>query len=338
MSHEDVHRGRRDQGQLVSLLLRALPGEMLRQYRNVVLTVPQRGQGDQEQVQPVEQVFAELAVPDTLRQVLVRSADDADVGLLVFRRADGQDLLVLDRPQQLGLQLHGHVADLVEEKRPAVCRPEQPPLVAVGARERSFLVPEQDALEQACADGRTVERLERTLDPAAPAMDLVRDQLLARARLAHHEDIAIGLRRTLDQAVHVLHRLAGADERAEALSGRRRFGGSAWRLSGRLLDHLAQLVRVGWLGQVVLRPRPHRLDHHVNVAQRREHNDRQRGPELLELAEDGQPLALVHLAKLGRHDDVLEDQGYVVAFAQNLQSVRSAFGTDHLVPAQNLTH
>ena len=47
-------------------------------------------------------------------------------------RADGQDLLVLDRAQQLGLGRTGQLADLVEEDRARAGGDEQPVVIAVG--------------------------------------------------------------------------------------------------------------------------------------------------------------------------------------------------------------
>ena len=56
--------------------------------------------------------------------------------------------LVLDRLQQLGLQVVGQLADLVEEQRTAVGLFDQSPVAALGAGEGAGLVAEQLRLQQ----------------------------------------------------------------------------------------------------------------------------------------------------------------------------------------------
>ncbi len=49
----------------------------------------------------------------------MRGREDADVDVLGLASAHGRHLAALQHPQQLGLQLGRHVADLVEEEGPA---------------------------------------------------------------------------------------------------------------------------------------------------------------------------------------------------------------------------
>jgi hypothetical protein len=55
----------------------------------------------------------------------VRRRDHAHVDRDRLRRADGPHLALLQDAQQLDLQRHRHVADLVEQQRAAVGRLEQ---------------------------------------------------------------------------------------------------------------------------------------------------------------------------------------------------------------------
>ncbi len=50
--------------------------------------------------------------------------------------------MLLERAQQLGLQVHGQVANLIEKKRALPGRFEQPLFGMLRARERTFHVPE----------------------------------------------------------------------------------------------------------------------------------------------------------------------------------------------------
>ena len=71
--------------------------------------------------------------------------------------AQALELLFLQHAEQLGLQLRGDVADLVEEQRPLVRQLEAADLLADGAGEGALLVAEQLALQEPRGDGRAVE-------------------------------------------------------------------------------------------------------------------------------------------------------------------------------------
>ena len=92
------------------------------------------GHVDLDDVEPVEQVLAELALLDLLLQVLVRRGDHADVHLDALVAADPLELPLLEDAEQLGLHGRRDVADLVEEDRPLVGQLEPP--LAAGCRPR----------------------------------------------------------------------------------------------------------------------------------------------------------------------------------------------------------
>ena len=83
-----------------------------------------------------------------------------------MRAADPLDLALLNRAQQLGLQLVAEVADLVEEQRAAAGELELAELLPDGAGERALLVAEQRALDELLRDGGKVHRHERRLGGA----------------------------------------------------------------------------------------------------------------------------------------------------------------------------
>ena len=78
-----------------------------------------------------------------------------------MRAADALDLALLDRAQQLRLQVVAQVADLVEEQRAARGQLELAELLADGAGERALLVAEQRALDQLAGNRREVDGDER---------------------------------------------------------------------------------------------------------------------------------------------------------------------------------
>ena len=99
--------------------------EVRDQQRDVFAPAVERRHLDVHDVQAVVEVFAELAAHHELLQVAVRGRDHAHVDRDGVGGADGADLVLLQHAQQLHLQAHRHVADLVEQQRAAVGRLEQ---------------------------------------------------------------------------------------------------------------------------------------------------------------------------------------------------------------------
>ena len=124
------------------------PQVVLHQQRQVVAPLAQGGQVDGEDAQPVIQVRPELPLGRPCLQVAVGGRDQPHVGPDRLVAADALERLLLQQPQDLGLQGQRHVADLVEEQRAAVALLELADAAAVGAGEGALLVAEQLALQQ----------------------------------------------------------------------------------------------------------------------------------------------------------------------------------------------
>jgi len=102
---------------------------VVRQQRHVLGPVPQRRQIDGDDVEPVEQVLAELALGDPVLQICVGCGDDPNVNTQRARFADREDLALLEKSQQLGLDVDWQVADFIEEQRAADGGPKHAGLV-----------------------------------------------------------------------------------------------------------------------------------------------------------------------------------------------------------------
>src|SRR5471032_473401 len=109
---------------------------------------PQRRQRNGDDVQPVEQVLAELVLFHQLRQIGVRRGDDAHVDLDRLDRAEAHEFFFLDDAEEFGLSLQVNVADLVEEDRAAIRDFEEATLRRNRAGERALHVTEETRLEQ----------------------------------------------------------------------------------------------------------------------------------------------------------------------------------------------
>ncbi len=93
---------------------------MLGEQRNVFAAGAQRRQVDGDDVEAVEEILAEAAVAHRLAQIDVGGGEDAHVHLDLLNAAEMHEALVLQHAQDLGLRVHAHGGDFVEEERAAV--------------------------------------------------------------------------------------------------------------------------------------------------------------------------------------------------------------------------
>src|SRR5207244_5387672 len=104
-------------------------------------------------------------------EVPVRGRHQSDVDSFGARAAETLELLLLEHPEQLRLQLERDVADLVEEDRPLVRQLEPPDPLRDRTREGAPLVAEELALEETRRDGRAVELHERAFPTPAQVVN-----------------------------------------------------------------------------------------------------------------------------------------------------------------------
>src|SRR5438552_3349644 len=94
--------------------------EVLGEQRDVLGALAQRRHAHGEDGQPVEEIASERAPLDLGLEVLVGGGDEADVDVDGPVGAHRGHLLLLDGPQELALEVQGHLPDLVEEEGAAV--------------------------------------------------------------------------------------------------------------------------------------------------------------------------------------------------------------------------
>ena len=107
---------------------------MIRDQGNVLAAIAQRRQRDRDHVDPVEEILAEPPFGDEPGEILIGGGDHPDVGLQLLEAADAAEAPLLQHAEQLHLHHGAHLADLIQEDRPALGDLEQPLLVRVGAR------------------------------------------------------------------------------------------------------------------------------------------------------------------------------------------------------------
>ena len=145
-------------------------------------------------------------------EVDVGGGDEPERGRNRALAADPLDLLLLDGPQQLGLEIERQVADLVEEERAAARQLELADPLLHGAGEGALLVAEQMALDQVPRDRRHVDGDEGAVGVLRVAVDAARQQLLAGAALPEDQHRGVGPRHFLRGVEHVAKRQTRAGD------------------------------------------------------------------------------------------------------------------------------
>ena len=92
--------------------------EMSRQDEDVLGAVAEWGNDQRNDVEPVEEVFAESALLDRVFERSIGRAHDPDIGPAFLRLAEPFVGLVVKESEQPGLSIRGEVADLVEKECP----------------------------------------------------------------------------------------------------------------------------------------------------------------------------------------------------------------------------
>ena len=228
--------------------------------------------------------------------------------------SDAQHLPLLQRAQQLHLQVALQLADLVEEERRARRVLEEPDLARVRPGEGALLVAEQLRLEDRLRERRHVDREEGAVAPVAGDVDGPRHELLSRAALPVDEHGRGRAGHLVHDAEDLLHAPVGADqvldpEAAPQLLAQPAVLVHQARALERALDGQEEDVAVEGLGEVVEGSLAHRLDRRVDgPVGGHEHDAR---PRLLALdgLEEGDPGEIRHLEVGEDHVDGLASQG-----------------------------
>ena len=116
---------------------------------------------DRKDVQPEEQILAEVAVGHRVLEPAVGGRHDAHVDPLRGLGAEALEVTGLERAKELGLRVCAEVADLVQEQRAQMSQLESAQAALGRAGEGAALVAEHLGLDQVAGDGGAVDRDER---------------------------------------------------------------------------------------------------------------------------------------------------------------------------------
>ncbi len=185
---QDAEGFRAEAGGFGAVFRRVELEEVLGEEGNVLAALAERWELQHDDVEAVEEVFAEAAVFDGLLEVDVGGGDDADVDLDLAGAAEMHEAAVLEDAEDLGLHVHGHGADLVEKEGASVGDFKEAFLGGDGGGEGSFDVAEEGGLEEVRGDGAGVDGDEGAVAAGGVLVDGFGDELFAGAGLALNED------------------------------------------------------------------------------------------------------------------------------------------------------
>src|SRR3984957_2748321 len=180
--------------------------------RDIFFALAQGRDEKRNHVEAVEKIFAKISPGDFFFEIFVGGGDHADIDGGQFFAADRSEALFFERAQNLGLRLQAHVSDFVEKERTSAGLLEFTFFVGGCARERSFVVTEEFALDEIFGDGGAVDLDESLILAQALAVDGVGDQLFAGAGLAVDQNAAVGGRHQADLLAQGLHRNTVTDD------------------------------------------------------------------------------------------------------------------------------
>ena len=160
----------------------------VRERQDVARTFGERLQNQRENIEAIEQVFAEAARLDITLQIAIRGGEQTEIGFLRARRTERNELALLQYAQQFGLHGEWQLAHFVEKQRAAVGLREEPFETLHGARERTAFVTEQQIFHHRLGQAGAVEGDESSAAAQRILVDEAGEHFLAGARGAADQD------------------------------------------------------------------------------------------------------------------------------------------------------
>ena len=125
----------------------------------------ERRNPDLYHVEPVVEVFPEVAPGDRGLEVAIGDRHDSRVGLDRLPPTEAGELEILEHVKELGLEQAGHLSDLIQADRAPIRELEFPGLPGVRSGEGALLVAEEFGFQELRGKRRTVDLHERAPVP-----------------------------------------------------------------------------------------------------------------------------------------------------------------------------
>src|SRR5438128_619716 len=235
-------------------------GEVLQkifgQQEHILAAFAQGREAHLDDVEPVEQVLAELVLGNRLDDITVGGCQQPDLNTQFLGAADAGECAVLQEAEELGLERTAHIGNFIQENRATIGFFDPARLLSERAGESASFMAKELAFEQGFRDGGAVDPDIVGLAATAETVEGAGYQLFAGAALAENQNSGVSRRDGLNKLAQIPYLLRFADNLLEPIS----FAGAsaqagvflqqtiAFTASG---DGVEQFLRRKGLGQVV---------------------------------------------------------------------------------------
>ena len=186
--HEDFHGFRGDAGDVFVLEAVEAFDEVAGEEGDVLLAHSQGREFESDDIDAVEEVFAEASFPDHGGEVTVGGGDNPGVTGFGSGAAEGFIAVILKEAEQPHLEGGGDLADLIEEKCAVVGAGDEAVFILVGAGEGSLAVAEEFRFQEVVGYGAAVDGDEGMAFLFAGVMDGAGEEFLAGSGFAVDKD------------------------------------------------------------------------------------------------------------------------------------------------------
>lgn len=177
---EPVERFRRNFGSLATTLLGNICYEMLGESGDIFSPLSQSGEAESDEIDAIEEIFAERALGHHRREVGISGADGADIRASRVAVAKSLEGMVLQYAQHFDLRGLVEVAYLIEEECAVVGKCHTPRAVGDSSCEGPLDMTKHLAFEERSRDATEIDLDEALPSASAIGMDGIGDHLLAR--------------------------------------------------------------------------------------------------------------------------------------------------------------
>src|SRR3972149_5307879 len=156
-------------------------------------------------MKPMIEIFTEASLFDSVFEVTVCRGDNSHVHAERFQAADPLKLPLLEKPEELRLNLRRDVSHLVEEESPTIGQLDLALFELMGPSKSPALVAEKLALQQLLRESQAVNGDEGLRAPGAPVTNGAGEELLAGSAFAQEQNGGVarcGLLGHIDGLIH----------------------------------------------------------------------------------------------------------------------------------------
>ena len=203
--HKDLHGFRTNFFNLSFITSGQCAEKIFCQQRYILLALIQRREFKAHNIEAVEEILSEHFFCNSLFQIPVCRRNNTYINRHRDRAPHGSDLLFLQYPEQLNLEMQRHVTNLIKKQRALVGRLKKAEITFCGTCKSRLGMSEQLGLKQCFRDGSTVNRYKRAIPATAGPMNSNGQEFLARTAFSTYQNTRISISNQPGPGKQILH-------------------------------------------------------------------------------------------------------------------------------------